>query len=214
MSQSDLYKRGSGLAQNVDVISDSSRDLGTTDVGDVGSTVTIDTDGEPRLGEVAVHNTVDTDISAALQSTQSDDPLEVLAEITKAVDTDIGAALNNQDTLDINLATAAAAIAIENTVDTDIGAALNADDEVTVHDPAAQNHDSVTSFSHDVSNDMPSNAVPEGVEVQFQADPNNSNTVTVENVVLPAGGTVGLQITNTDVVTTGGTGTINVIYEG
>lgn len=202
--QSNLYKYGVGLAEDVNVVSDSARDLGSVDVSEVGQTIIIDTEGEPRLGDVGVHNTVATDISAALDSTQASDALEVLATISQQLDTDVGEALNTQNNLDINIATTGVDTAAD---------ALNGDTEIVIHDPESQNHNAVTSFTHDVSTAMPSNAVPDGVEVLFQAAADNGQDVQVESINLPPGGVVSLQITNTDVVTTSGTGTINVLFE-
>lgn len=157
MTQSSLYKFGTGIASNVDVVDDDSRELGNVDVGTFGSSVEITTPSDTyRLGDVGVHNTVATDISQALQSTQSDGVLVV----------------------------------------------------------ANPNYSSTTSFSHNVSNSMPDNSVPEGITVMFQADPANTNTVTIDGIVLTPGDSLNLEITNTNVVTTGGTGQINVLYEG
>jgi len=153
--QSNLYKRSSGLAQDVDIISDDSRQLGQTDVGSVGSAVTIETDGEPRLGEVAVHNTVDTQFDRALESSDADDKVHT----------------------------------------------------------AQPNYSSVESFVHSANDDMPSHEVPDGVEVRCQADPDNDNTVRVFDLRLEPGKIERFRVTNTDVLSTEGTGNINITFE-
>ena len=157
MGQSSLYKFGTGIASNVDVVSDDTRDLGNVDIGAFGSSVEITTPSNSyRLGEVAVHNTVATDISAALESTASSDRLVA----------------------------------------------------------TTRNQSSTTSVTHDVANALGANPVPEGVSVLFQADPSNGSNVPVDNIVLTAGDRLELDITNTNVVSTGGSGTINVHFEG
>ena len=47
---------------------------------------------------------------------------------------------------------------------------------------------------------FPSNEVPNGVELMMQADPSNSSPVDVGDVVLPAGSSIGVRVTNTDAI--------------
>ena len=82
--------------------------------------------------------------------------------------------------------------------------------------PALANHDSLTSFSVSPDQSMPSNAVPDGVEVVIQADGDNVDPVFVGQIELSPGSVLTLSVTDTDVIDTSGASgdQINVLFEG
>ena len=79
-----------------------------------------------------------------------------------------------------------------------------------------QNHDTITSFSVSPDQSMPSNAVPDGVTVVLQADPNNVDPVLIGQIKLSAGSVMTLAVSNTDAIDTSGSSgdSLNVLFEG
>jgi hypothetical protein len=82
-----------------------------------------------------------------------------------------------------------------------------------------ENKGSVTTFSVTSDGQLPSNTVPDGIEVSIIADPTNDAVTDLNgDIPLPAGAALDLRIENTDLldVTFNGSGSdsISVIYEG
>lgn len=110
-----------------------------------------------------------------------------------------------------------------NSIDTDV-AAIKADTDATA--AANANESSLTAFTHTTGGTtaeaLPSNAVPDGIEVVVQAMADNSGPVYVGNgttqaVHLAAEQSVTLAVTDTDLINvrtpTAGDG-VNVLFEG
>ena len=81
---------------------------------------------------------------------------------------------------------------------------------------ALENHDSLTSFSVSPDQSMPSNQVPNGVDVVLQADSNNLDPIYVGQIELAPGSVLTLAVSNTNVIDTSGApgDQINVLFEG
>ena len=106
---------------------------------------------------------------------------------------------------------------ISNTVD--VAGSVDVDnisDPHTRRIEALENHDSLTSFSVSPDQSMPSNQVPNGVDVVLQADSNNIDPVYVGQIELSPGGVLTLAVSNTNVIDTSGAAgdQINVLFEG
>lgn len=105
----------------------------------------------------------------------------------------------------------------------ELGKARVEDSGGVLIDPAERqqlaNQSSVTAFSVSTGGALPSNTVPDNVDVTVLADPDNdANTDVNTDFPLTPGSAISLRVTNTDLITVGfnGTGTdsVSVIYEG
>jgi hypothetical protein len=112
---------------------------------------------------------------------------------------------------------------VSNRAARELGKARLEDSGGVLIDPADktlfENKGSLTAFSVSSDGQLPSNTVPDGIEVSVIADPSNAATTDLNgDIPLPAGSALDLRIENTDLLDVAfngsGSDSISVVYEG
>lgn len=195
MTQSSLYKMGASIAEDVDVVDRGSRDLG--DVTVTGLPEPVDTDlsddSTRALGNVAVEGTVETTIHQALQSQGDDEvrftnpsPLDIhLGDILFPDGQTDDLRVRNTDPLDVSAATVPVGFTEDVSVQDTTGSTVNpAEADAQGNWPSG--YDDTVAPPDTTVTSLSAGAVPDGVAVAVQADPENADPVKVGLTTSPS----------------------------